>query len=133
MRAHERIAECRATDPPSAAQERREFAPTVQARKDAPRRAAEPVSASRRPQAEVLAGPPGGEALPERGRVVHLVCLSQGPCHLRALCAVVQRLGKGHRDRHPLMTQVRAEASLSARRTSRAAAYIAAINNEATR
>ena len=32
-------------------------------------------------------------------------CLSPDPCHLRALCAVVQRLDKGH--------QVRAEASLS--------------------
>ena len=56
MSAYERIAQCPAIDPPSAAQEHREFAPPVQGPQDAPR-AAEPVPASQRPQAEVLAGP----------------------------------------------------------------------------
>ena len=36
-----------------------------------------------------------------------------GPSRLLALCAMVRGLGKGHCDRHPLVTQVRAEASLS--------------------
>ena len=55
---HERIAQCPATDPPSAAQEHQ-----AQARKDVPQHAAEPAL--------------GGEALPERGRVVHHVPLSR--------------------------------------------------------
>ena len=63
-------------------------------------------------------------------------CLSPGPCRLLALCAVVRGLGKGHCDRHPLMEQARAEASLSpAAGTSvpPPASTRAAINNEATR
>ena len=51
----------------------------MQARKDVPQHAAEPVSASQQPQTEVLAGSLGGEALRERGRVVHLVPLPR-PC-----------------------------------------------------
>ena len=70
----------------------------MQARKDVPEHAAEPDF--------------GGEALPERGRV-GISCLSPGPCRLLALCAMVRGLGKGHCDAHPLVTQVRAEASLS--------------------
>ena len=38
---------------------------------------------------------------------------SPGPGHLRALCAVVQLLGQGHSDGHPLMPQHGAEPSLS--------------------
>ena len=53
---HERIAQCPAADPPSAAQEHQE-----KARADVPQRAAESVV--------------GGEAHPERGRVVQLVPL----------------------------------------------------------
>ena len=49
----------------------------MQARKDVPQHAAEPVTASQQPQTEVLAGPLGGEALLELGRVVHLVPLSR--------------------------------------------------------
>ena len=55
MRAHERTAQCPATDPPSAAQKHR-----VHARKDVPQHAAEPVTTSQQPQTEVLAGPLGG-------------------------------------------------------------------------
>ena len=54
MKAHERTAQCPAAGPPSAAQEHQE-----QARADVPQHAAEPAL--------------GGEALPERGRVVHIV------------------------------------------------------------
>ena len=60
------------------------------------------------------AGRPLGERRFRNVAVQCISCLSSpGPCHLRALCAVVQRLGKGHCDRHPLVAQVRAEASLS--------------------
>ena len=44
-------------------------------------RAASPCLASQEPQTEVLAGPPGGEALPELGRVVQLEPLPRSwPC-----------------------------------------------------
>ena len=93
MRAHERIAQCPATDPPSAAQEHR-----VQARKDVPHNAAEPVSARQRPQTEVLAGPLGGEALPERGRVELLVPLPRPlPSSGAVRCGVWTRQGKWRR------------------------------------
>ena len=46
-----------------------------------------------------------GEGVPDRGRTVQLVPPHPGPGHLRALCAVVQLLGQGHRDGHPLMSQ----------------------------
>ena len=49
----------------------------MEARKDVPLHAAEPVTASQQPQTEVLAGPFGGEAPPELGRVVQLVPLTQ--------------------------------------------------------
>ena len=58
-------------------------------------------------------------------------CLSPGPCRLLALCAMVRGLGKGQCDRHPLVTQVRAEASLSpSAGTSRAAACIVASSHQ---
>ena len=98
----------------------------MQARKDVPQHAAEQVTARKQPQTEVLAGPLGGEALPEHGRVVHLVPLSRP---LPSSGAMVRGLGKGHCDR-PLVTQVRAEASLP---MPLPASTRAAINNEATR
>ena len=52
-----------------------------------------------------------------RGASRNVTCCSSraspGPCRPLALCAVVLKLGKGHCDRHPLVAQVRAEASLS--------------------
>ena len=74
---------------------------------------------------------PLGERRSRNPAVWCITCLFPGPCRLRALCAVVQRLGKGHCDRHPLVTQVRAEASLSlAAGTSRAAACIDACSDQ---
>ena len=105
------------------AHEHREIAPTVQARKDVPQHAAETVTASQRPQAEVLAGPPGREALPERGRVVLLMPLLPGPCRLLSLCAMVRGLGKGHGDAHPFMPQHGTEASLSPAAGTSSAAF----------
>ena len=52
-------------------------ASTARRRRCAPRCAAGPAPANQQPQEEVLAGPPGGEALPELGRVVHHVPLSR--------------------------------------------------------
>ena len=71
----EELRNSRQLGPPSAAQEQQ-----VQARAYVPQRAAEPVL--------------GGEALPERGRVVHHVPLP-GPCRLLALCAMVRWTRQG--------------------------------------
>ena len=57
-----------------------------------------------------------------------------GPGLLRALCAVVQTLGQGHRDCHPFMPQHGTEASLSpAAGTSCAAACIASSHHLTSR
>ena len=59
--------------------------------------------------------------------------LSPGPCHLRALCAVALKLGKGHCHCHPLMAKKSAEASLfPAAGTSCAAACIATLSHGPT-
>ena len=96
---------CRHTSP--AAQEYRGSGPW------APRRRAGPVPVvpaarpgwpaalpSRRLHPQTTGRTPG-----EEGRVVLvLVPLLSSPGHHRALCAVVQLLGQGHRDGHPLMS-----------------------------
>ena len=75
VKAHERIAQCLATVPPSAAQEHQEFAPREQSARRSTScrwtRVCQPATSGRG------AGGPGGEALPERGRVVLRVPLSQ--------------------------------------------------------
>ena len=71
----------------------------------APRRAAAspPVAPADHPD-RVDGNRPGREVLPDFA--VHFNSyLHPGPCHLRALCAVVLRLGKGHCHCHPLMAK----------------------------
>ena len=86
---------------------------------------------SQQPHTEVLAGPLGGRAASGTWPCSASRASSPGPCRLPALCAMVRVLGKGHCDRHPLVTQVRAEASLSpAAGISRAAACIVASSHQ---
>ena len=72
---------------------------------------------------------PGGEHLPERSRVVRLALPPPALAIFWPRGAMVRGLGKSHGDAHPLVTQVRAEASLPpAAGTACAAACIVAIN-----
>ena len=66
-------------------------------------------------------GEGGGEALPERGRVVHLVP-PPGPVLPLTLRGVVLRLGQGHRDAQTFVPKELSESSLPPAGTACAAA-----------